>query len=596
MEKHTLQERNAIPLELTWNLDFLYKNTDEWEADFKKIDGLLGKVQSFKGRLAESPSVLRDALKTEDELSLILERIYVYAHLKADEDTGNSQNRMRLDRISSKHAEIEGETAWFEPEMLSMPKEKFGEMMNAPELSFYKRSLEETERERKHTLSEKEERILGMSSDVLSSPYKTFTLLSNADLKFPTITDEKGMSVEITHGNYIKFLENPVREVRKSAFTAMYDTYSKFKNTYSALLDATIKAHVLESDLRGFDSAREASLFADDIPVSVYDGLVSSIRANIGGLHDYFAIRAKRLGLEKLDMFDIHNSLVPEARVEVPWDEAVTDVMDSLAPLGNEYCKAASKAFSERWIDSKECRGKKSGAYSSGCYRRPPYILMNYSGTLDSVFTLAHELGHSMHSYFSDTNQDFHYASYKIFVAEVASTTNELLLHHHLMSKAKDDSVRAYLLNHLIDEVRGTVFRQTMFAEFERDIYAVIEDSGALSADMLSEKYFKLNSDYHGYAVNPDQRIQFEWARIPHFHYNFYVYKYATGFSAAVALSKKILSGETEPYLGFLKAGDSKDVLDIMRDAGVDFSTSAPIDETMSFFRETVTEFSRISG
>ncbi len=592
--EHTAKTRNEIDRNMTWDLSRLYADDAQWEKDFTEIDDEVKAFLKFKGRLAESPETLLAAFQADDELGLVLERLYVYAHLKADEDTGNSANRARLDRISAKHAWIGGECAWFQPELIAMDEKVFERYCNSPVLAFYKRTLDEIGKERRHTLSAAEERILSMSSDVLGTPYKTFSLLNDADLRFGEITGEDGRRAELTHGNYIKFLESPNREVRKAAFEATYDTYAGLKNTFSALLDANFKTAALNAELHKFPSALEASLFEDNVPLSVYNGLIDTVHENLESIHKYFRLRAGKLGLEKLDMYDIHTPLLPECKMEVEWKDAVQYVKDSLTVLGEEYHSAIDNAFEQRWIDIPECRGKRSGAYSSGCYGKPPYILLNYSGTLDSVFTLAHELGHSMHSYFSDRSQAFHYASYKIFVAEVASTTNELLLHHHLMEKAPDDSIRAYLLNHLADEVRGTVFRQTMFAEFERDMSALAEAGTPLTADLLSEKYFALNSLYHGDAVCPDDRIRWEWARIPHFYYDFYVYKYATGFSAAVALSKKILAGEIEPYMGFLKAGDSKDVLDIMKDAGVDFCTGKPVEACMRFFDGTVDRLAEI--
>ena len=591
---HTAKSRNEIDRNMTWDLSRLYADDAQWEKDFAEIDDGVKAFLKFKGRLAESPETLLAAFQADDELGLVLERLYVYAHLKADEDTGNSANRARLDRISAKHAEIGGECAWFQPELIAMDEKVFEHYCNSPVLAFYKRTLDEIGKERKHTLSAAEERILSMSSDVLGTPYKTFSLLNDADLRFGEITGEDGVKTKLTHGNYIKFLESPKREVRKAAFEATYDTYARFKNTFSSLLDANFKTSALSAELHKFPSALEASLFEDNVPLSVYNGLIDTVHENMGSIHKYFRLRAEKLGLETLDMYDIHTPLLPECKMEVEWKDAVRYVKDSLTVLGEEYHSAIDNAFEQRWIDIPECRGKRSGAYSSGCYGKPPYILLNYSGTLDSVFTLAHELGHSMHSYFSDRSQAFHYASYKIFVAEVASTTNELLLHHHLMENAPDDSIRAYLLNHLADEVRGTVFRQTMFAEFERDMSALSEAGTPLTADLLSEKYFALNARYHGDAVRPDDRIRWEWARIPHFYYDFYVYKYATGFSAAVALSKKILAGEIEPYMGFLKAGDSKDVLDIMKDAGVDFYTGKPVEACMRFFDGTVDRLAEI--
>ncbi len=583
LKKHSEQETA-----LTWDLTMIYPDSDAWEKEFSTLDALEEKFLQFKDRLGESPENLLHAFEADDALSLVMERLYVYAHLKADEDTGDSAGRSRMERISAKSAEISGNCSWFQPELLAMDEARFDSFRKDKVLSFYRRTLDDIAEERPHTLSAPEERILSMASDVLSAPHKAFSLLNDADLRFPSITDAEGNKTELTHGNFIKFLECPVRSVRKEAFSAMYDTYAGLKNTFSSLLNSNVKTSVLEAELRSFPSALEASLFEDKVPKAVYENLIGSIHSHISSIHRYFDLRARKLGLEKLDMFDLHTPLLPECRMEIPWEEAKKQVDESLRILGKEYHSSIGQAFQNRWIDIPECRGKRSGAYSSGCYGTPPYMLLNYSETLDSVFTLAHELGHSMHSYFSDRSQAFHYASYKIFVAEVASTTNELLLHHYLLERTDDPKTRAYLLNHLADEFRGTVFRQTMFAEFERDIHSLAEDDTPLTADLLSEKYFQLNKFYHGDAVAPDDRIRYEWSRIPHFYYGFYVYKYATGFSAAAALSRKIIAGETEPYMRFLKAGDSKDVLDIMKDAGVDFLNGDPVGDALRLFDETV--------
>ena len=588
-----IKKRSELNPAMTWDLTPLYASDAEWEKDYSTLDAMLQKFLETKGHLADSPAVLKAAFEADDALSLVMERLFVYAHLKADEDTGDAAGQTRLDRITAKSAELSGECAWFQPELLAMDEKRFHEYLCNEELAFYRRTLTEIGEERRHTLSEAEERILSLASDVLSTPDKVFSLLNDADLRFPEIDGENGEKVEVTHGNYIKLLESPVREVRHQAFNAVYDTYAGMKNTLAALLDAQVKTNVLEARLRSFPSAREASMFADKVPVSVYDRLIDSIHRGLPALHRYFQLRSKVLKLDRLDMYDIYTPLLPECRLEVPWQEAVAQVSDSLRVLGEEYHSAIGQAFTNRWIDVPECRGKRSGAYSSGCYGAPPYMLLNYADTLDSMFTLAHELGHSMHSYFSDRTQAFHYASYKIFVAEVASTTNELLLLNHLLNQASDPKIRAYLLNHLADQFRTTVYRQTMFAEFERDIHALSEDGTPLTADLLCDNYFKLNAEYHGNAVTPDERIRHEWSRIPHFYYDFYVYKYATGFSAAAALSRKILAGETEPYMRFLKAGDSRDVLDIMKDAGVDFLEGNPVGEALDLFTETVTELEK---
>ena len=590
----TVKTRSELDKTLTWDLTLIYKNDGEWEKDFASLDGLLEEFLKCRGKLDQSPRILLEALEADDRLSLVLERLYVYAHLKADEDTSDSQGQTRLDRIRSKETDISGECSFFQPELLAMDEHRFQEYLNHEMLSFYRRSLQELAEERSHTLSAAEERILSLSSDVMSSSEKVFSLLNDADLRFPQITNEKGEKEELTHGNYITFLESPVRSVRKEAFSGCYDTYSSFKNTLAALLDTEVKAHILDAELRKFPSALEASLFADKVPLKVYNGLIDSVHRNIHLIHRYYALRKKVLKLDQMDMYDIYTPLIPECKSSFSWEESVKEVTDSLKVLGDEYHDAIGQAFTDRWIDVMECRGKRSGAYSSGCYGKAPYMLLNYSGTLDSMFTLTHELGHSMHSYFSDRSQPYHYASYKIFVAEVASTTNELLLMDHLLKKVKDPAMKGYLLNHLADEFRGTLFRQTMFAEFERDIHEMAGEGTPLTWEVLSGHYKSLNDSYHGEAVMADDRIRYEWSRIPHFYYNFYVYKYATGFSAAAALSRMILQGKTDSYMQFLKSGDSKDVLDIMKDAGVDFLEGDPVGDALKIFEGTLSELEGI--
>ncbi|MFZ2654407.1 MAG: oligoendopeptidase F [Victivallales bacterium] len=590
-KSNALPERSKIPVEMTWDLDKMYTELPLWEKDFKSLDPLLADFMAFKGKLGTSAETLRDALKKSDALERRLEKVYTYAHLKADENTADSKNSSRLDQVTARFAEIEGETAWFDPEVLALPEKKLKSYVESPVLAFYRRTLEDLLKDRPHTLSEPEEKILGMVSDALSTPYKTFTMLNNADMKFPKVIDGKGGEAELTHGNYIKFVESPDREVRKAAFGAMYDTVTKYRNTFAAILDGAIKTHTFEAKTRNFPSTLRASLHDDNIPDTVYTNLIGTVRKNLPFLHEYFELRKKHLKLKKLDMFDIYCPIVPDCEIEVSWDEACRYVRESLAPMGEEYCSMIDKALNERWIDVLECRGKRCGAYSSGCYDSVPYVLMNYSGTMSDVFTLAHELGHSMHSYLSHKHQDFHYANYSIFAAEAASTTNELLLHSHLMKKFTDEKLRLYLVNRLAEEIRCTVYRQTMFAEFERMIHEKREKGTPLSADELCTSYFKINSDYHGSAIVPDDRIRMEWARIPHFYYNYYVYKYATGFSAAIKFSENILSGDKsklDAYMGFLCAGDSKDVLDILRDAGVDLGRPEPVESCMKHFAETV--------
>ncbi len=582
-------ERSDIPEEFRWDLSPLYDSDDAWERDFALLDSLLKASLEFKGKLADSPSSLRAALEQFDELYRTLDKLYTFAHLKSDEDVTDSENLARLGRAMSKHAEIAGALAWFEPEVLAIPEDAINAFMESEELAFYRRTLKEILRDKPHTLSESEERILGLAADALHSPAKVFSAMNDADAKFPVVPDGKGGEVELTHGNYQKLLESPSREARAEAFNAMQTFYREHRNSFAATLEGTVKTHILNANLRSFPSPLAAALHSDNVSVEIYDNLISTVRSGLAPFAEHLEFRAKKLGLEKLDMYDLRAPIVDTVEKSIAWDEAIEMVMSSLAPLGDEYVDTASKAFSERWVDSRESRGKRSGAYSSGCYDSPPYILMNFNGTLNDVFTLAHELGHSIHSLFSRRAQKYHYADYKIFVAEVASTTNELLLHENLIRDTNDKSLKAFLSSHLLDTIRGTLLRQTMFAEFEKLIHEMLLSDGALTADKLSEKYYELNAAYHP-GIDADKLIAVEWARIPHFHYNFYVYKYATGISAAATLSKKLLEGgqtERDAYLGFLRAGSTRDVLDILRDAGVDLASPAPVENALELLAST---------
>ena len=584
-------KHSEIPVKDTWDLSLLYETEKEWESDFASLDTHLADFNAFRGKLGASASTLREAYEKSDDLQRISEKVYVYAHLLSDEDIANSANIGKLNRVTAKLAEIDGETAWFEPEILEFSDDKLKSYIESTELAFYRRSLEELLRDKPHTLSAPEEKIMGMASDALSTPDKAFSALNNVDIKFPEVPDGKGNKVPLSHGLFSKLLENSDRKIRKSAFDAMYDTFNEYRNVLATTLDGAVKTHVLNSRIRNYNSALKASLHNDNIPQDVYDNLISTVHRHLPAFHSYLELRRKALGLDEINMYDLHNPLVPECKLEVEWGEACDMVRKSLTVLGDEYSTILSKAFTERWIDIPECKGKRSGAYSSGCYDSVPYILMNFNGTLNHVFTLAHELGHSMHSYYSNHAQEYHYADYRIFVAEVASTTNELLLHDFLIKSSDDEKFKLYLLNYLADGIRGTVYRQTMFAEFEKMIHEQFEQGIPLTADGLSELYYELNAKYHGSGMEPDQKIEIEWARIPHFYYNFYVYKYATGFSAAATLSKGILEGDQDKingYLEFLKAGSTKDVLDIMKDAGVDLTTPAPVNATMELFAKTV--------
>ena len=572
----------ALP---TWDLAAIYKNADEWEADFAKLRPMADTCRAFSGKLGEGAKVLNDAFMAFDEFNRLAEKVYVYASMKSDENTLIGENRARVGRIESLFAELSPCFAWFDPELMALPQKTIDGYLKSKTLAFYRRSLEETLRGRAHTLSKQEECLLGAFSDVIGAPAHTFETLNDGDLTFGKLKNGAGQTMELTHGSYHLFMEDADRAVRKAAFRKLYTAYEKLRNTFASTLDATMKAHAVGSQVRHFGSTLEAALFSDKVPTTVYTQLIDTVHSRVGHLQRYLKLRAKVLKLDKLDMYDIYNPLLPACRCTFTWEEAVKTVKEALKPMGKEYCKTLDLAFTQRWIDVPERKGKRSGGYSGGCYDTYPYILLNFQGTLDDVFTLAHEAGHSLHSYYSRQNQPYHYADYKIFVAEVASTTNEILLAEYLLKQTKDASVRAYLLCHLADEIRMTIYRQTMFAEFELKIHKHAEEHTPLTADLLDDEYYKLNELYHG--IKADKLIAHEWERIPHFYYDYYVYKYATGMSAAIRLANRILHEGPKAlgdYFGFLKAGSSRDVLDIMRGAGVDLEKPEPVADALDYF------------
>jgi oligoendopeptidase F len=578
---------------LTWDLEAIYSNPKDWDKDFDCLQALAEKFASFQGRLAESAEVLAQAFEANDNLSRLAEKLYTYAHLKSDEDTSINCNRARVDKLRAKFANLAPLETWFDPEFAQIPEEKVKEFMTQDVLKLYKRTMSEMLRTRIHTLSNSEEKMLGILSDVHSSSAKTFETLNDADLDFGKIKNDENKSVPLTHGSYRTFLESSDRATRKRAFDKLYKTYKKFRNTFASTLEGCVKLHNAKALLRNYSSSLAASLEGDNVPESIYRNLIATVHDNLGPLQDYLKLRSEILKIDNLDMYDMFNPLVPSCKKEYSFKEAEELVKAAfLQPLGKEYVDDLSLAFSQRWIDVEERPGKRSGAYSGGCYDTYPYVLLNYNNTLNDVFTLAHELGHSMHSFYSKKTQPYHSSDYEIFVAEVASTVNEVLLYEYLMETSKDKDFRIYLGCHMADEIRGTIYRQTMFAEFELLIHEDAANNIPLTADYLSKKYYELNKLYHNDGIaNPDKLIELEWARIPHFYYNFYVYKYATGMSAALRIAsnlKKNVPGAREKYLKFLSSGDSKDVLDLLIDTGVDLNTSEPVEAALSYFDTVV--------
>lgn len=575
----------------TWDLEAIYKTPELWEQDFQKLRGAAELFASFKGKLGDSAATLKEAVNACLSFNRLAEKIYIYAHLTLDQATGVDSSRVRMGKLQSLLAELAPLEAYFTPELLRIPAEKMDSFLQSPDLAFCKRFLEEILEERAHTLSEAEEKLLGSYSQVISLSGNLFDTLNDTDLEFGFIRDDKGNRQALTHGSYRALMEHPDRGTRKRTCKKLYKVYNQFRNTFAAALDGTVRRHAVRAKVRNYSSALNASLNADKVPESVYRSLIEAVHNNFPAFYDYMELRREVMKLDKLDMYDMTNPILEGVSKEYTFEEAADLIREAVKPMGEEYCQVLERAFRERWIDAPERPGKRSGAFSCGGYETYPYVLMTFTGTLKDLFTLAHELGHSMHNYFSCRNQPYIYSNYKIFVAEVASTTNEILLFEHLLSQATDPRFRAYLYAHILDEIRGTIYRQTMFAEFELFIHETVEQGTPLTAELLIQKYYELNKLYYGPSVKPLKEIGMEWARISHFHYNFYVYKYATGMSAALKLAANLRSGDAalrEAYLGFLKAGCSKDVLDIMKDAGVDLSTPAPVNDALSYFGEAV--------
>ncbi|MCM3182335.1 oligoendopeptidase F [Priestia megaterium] len=593
-----LPSRSEIKVEDTWKLEDIFASDDAWEKEFEEVKALIPQMEKFKGKLGESAQTLYDALQEQDELTMRVSKLYTYAHMRYDQDTTNSFYQGLNDRIKTLYTQIASALSYVTPEILSIEESKIKQYMaEHKELKLYAHALDEITRERPHILSESEEALLAQASEVLGSSSNTFGMLNNADLEFPSIKDENGEEVEITHGRYIRFLESSDRRVREEAFKAVYETYGKFKNTFASTLSGTVKKDNFSARVRHYNSARHSALSTNNIPEEVYDNLVKTVNDNLHLLHRYIDLRKKVLGIEELHMYDLYTPLVKDVKMEVTYEEAKDYILKGLKPLGEDYLNVLKEGFENRWVDVHENKGKRSGAYSSGTYGTNPYILMNWQDNVNNLFTLAHEFGHSVHSYYTRKAQPYPYGDYSIFVAEVASTCNEALLNDYLLKTIDDEKQRLYLLNHYLEGFRGTVFRQTMFAEFEHDVHVRAQNGEPLTPELLTKLYYDLNKKYFGDNLVIDEEIGLEWARIPHFYYNYYVYQYATGFSAAAALSKQILeegNAAVERYVGFLKSGSSDYPIEVLKKAGVDMTTSQPIEEALAVFEEKLTEMERL--
>lgn len=596
-----LPARSEVPEELKWRLEDIFVTDEEWEKEFKALQTLAGEASSYRGTLDESAEQMYAFFSWQDVLLERMGRLYTYAHMRYDEDTQNAHYQGMNDRAKMLYTQIAGALSFADPEILSIDEEKVNGFVASHEpLQLYKKVLDDLNKQRPHVLSATEENLLAQASDVLGSSSATFGMLNNADLEFPVIQDENGESVQITHGNYVRFLESSDRRVREEAFKAVYATYGKFKNTFASTLSGQVKRDNFSASVRHYNSAREAALSRNHIPEEVYDNLVATINKNLPLLHRYVALRKRVLGLNELHMYDLYTPLVAEGKFDVTYDEAKDLLQKGLQPLGKEYIEILTTGLESRWVDVVENKGKRSGAYSSGAYGTNPYVLMNWQDNVNNLFTLAHEFGHSIHSYYTRASQPYIYGDYSIFVAEVASTCNESILNDYLLKATDDEKKRIYLLNHFLETFRGTIFRQTMFAEFEHLIHEKAQKGEALTADGLSEAYYALNKKYFGDDMVIDEEIALEWARIPHFYYNYYVYQYATGLSAAIALSSQILKdGEpaAQRYINeFLKAGSSADPIEVLKRAGVDMTEAGPIEAACRVFEETLDEMEKLLG
>lgn len=595
MSNKQIKTRDELDPQFTWDLTVMYENDDAFEVDFEEMKSKLPNLNAIKGTLGESADQLAGAIEIILDSQRTMSNLYVYAHLKNDQDQTNSTYQTIDARASQLYSQFAEAIAFFEPELLAIPQDTLTDWIkNNSHLKDYQQYLNDMTRNLPHVLSQEEELLLAQASEIFSASNKTFGLLNNADLEFPTIQDEEGNDVQLTHSLYGKLLESSDRRVRKDTFTGFYSVYNQFKNTMASILSTTIKTNNFQAKVRRYASAREASLFRNNIPESVYETLLDTVGNRLDLLHRYVSLRKDLLGVEQLEMYDMYTPLLGDAPIKFTYEEAKEVTLKALAPMGEEYLAIIKESFENRWIDLYENKGKRSGAYSSGTYDSKPYILMNWQDNVNWLYTLVHELGHSAHSYLTRKYQPYVYGDYSIFLAEIASTTNENLLTSYLLDNYEEPHIRLYILNHFLDGLKGTMFRQTQFAEFEHLMYVSDAAGQPLTQQFLSDEYKRVNEKYYGPSVNSDSDIALEWTRIPHFYYNYYVFQYATGFAAATAFADKIVAGDQETlteYLGFLKSGSSSYPIDTMKKAGLDMTKSDYIDATLDVFESRLNEF-----
>jgi oligoendopeptidase F len=593
----TLKSRSEVPAGDTWDLTPIFANDGAWEAEFSDLASRCEGIHAFKGTLGKSATDLAAVLNFESSLDRSTERLAQYAGLRLSEDSSNAEALDRDGRLSSLCTKISEACSWVAPEIQEIPNKTFEEFLSDPLLADWKTSLQRLRRLKPHILSNKEERLISLSMPAIGGHHETFSQLTNVDMTFGTVRNDRGQEVELTQSSFSSLLQRPDRSVRKETFEKFYTEFTAHRYTLASSLASSIKGDVFLAKARHYPSAREASLFPDNVPVAVYDNLIEAVRSRLPVLHKYYALRQRIFNLPDLHVYDTYAPLVSAVQSDVPFDEAIGMVLQSLHPLGAEYTKTLGRGLrEERWCDRYENKGKRSGAFSYGTYQAPPYILMNYKQDVFSdIYTLAHEAGHSMHTWYSRKTQSFQNYHYPIFLAEVASTFNEILLTEHLLSETNDRAMRAYLINRQIDDLRGTLFRQTMFAEFEKISHAAEESGAALTLESFRKMYRSLLDTYFGSGVMIDEELELECLRIPHFYSAFYVYKYATGISAAITLADQVLkTGDTERYFGFLKSGGSKFPIETLAEAGVNMGSPEPVNAALALFERRVMELEEL--
>ncbi|MCR4694784.1 MAG: oligoendopeptidase F [Pseudobutyrivibrio sp.] len=593
-----LRSRDQIPEEYTWNLKDMYENNSLWEQDLKLIDELTEQIVKYEGRVCESADSLFAVLELSAKLSEKLLYAYNYAARLFDQDQGNTQNQAMSQKVLGIYAKSGSQVSFIDPEILAMDSDTLDSFYKEkPELEFYRKQIDEVQRLKDHTLSAEMEKLVAMTAEMSNAPSEIYDALTDVDMTFGIIKDENGKEVQLSNGRFVPFLMSADRRVRKDAFESYYGTMKSFVNTIAAAYNGQVKQQIFHAKAKKYSSNLEAAVDANNVSPQVYDNLVKSVNANLDKLHAYVSLRKQCLGVDELHMYDIYTPMIADAAKKVPYDQAKETILEALKILGQDYVDQVEIALKDRWIDVYENKGKRSGAYSDTAYGCHPYMLLNYNDTLDDMFTLIHEMGHSMHSYYSNKTQPFIYSNYTIFVAEVASTCNEILLLEYLLKNTSDKKERAYYLNHYLDSFKGTVYRQTQFAEFEKLTNEMAEAGESLNAENLSNLYKEINEKYYGPDMISDPEIAYEWARIPHFYYNFYVYQYATSFCAAVAIAEKIIN-EGQPavdrYKKFLSSGCTDAPVELLKIAGVDLTTSAPIDAALNKMGQIVEELRQL--